>query len=225
MVQELVPAQEVKNVAKRMQIKSPIRAVDALALGTSEVTPMEIVASYSIFSNQGIYSSPIAITKIEDKYGQIIKEFSTTQQEVLSPETAYVVTNLLQTVIDKGTGGSARWKYRFRHTAAGKTGTTQNWSDAWFVGFTPNISAGVWFGVDQSPISLGEGQSGTTAALPAWALFMKEAHKKLGIPDEEFVMPEGVVEIEIDADTKLLPNSSTKKREKEIFFKNNIPTN
>ena len=94
-----------------------------------------------------------------------------------------------------------------------------------FVGFTPNISAGVWFGVDQSPISLGEGQSGTTAALPAWALFMKEAHKKLGIPDEDFVMPEGVVEIEIDADTKLLPNSSTKKREKEIFFKNNRPTN
>lgn len=225
MVQELVPAQEVKNVAKRMQIKSPIRAVDALALGTSEVTPMEIVASYSIFSNQGIYSSPIAITKIEDKYGQIIKEFSTTQKEVLSPETAYVVTNLLQTVIDKGTGGSARWKYRFRHTAAGKTGTTQNWSDAWFVGFTPNISAGVWFGVDQSPISLGEGQSGTTAALPAWALFMKEAHEKLGIPDEDFIMPEGVVEIEIDADTKLLPNSSTKKREKEIFFKNNRPTN
>ena len=88
-----------------MQIKSPIRAFDSIALGVSEVTPMEIVSSYSIFSNKGIYSEPIAITKIEDKYGQVIKEFNITQKEVLSPETAYVVTNLLQTVVDKGTGG------------------------------------------------------------------------------------------------------------------------
>ena len=225
MVQELIPAQQVKSVAKRMQIKSPIRAFDSIALGVSEVTPMEIVSSYSIFSNKGIYSEPIAITKIEDKYGQVIKEFNITQKEVLSPETAYVVTNLLQTVVDKGTGGSARWKYKFRHRAAGKTGTTQGFSDAWFVGFTPNISAGVWYGMDDYSVSLGDKQSGSTAALPAWARFMREAHKELGIRDEDFVMPEGVIEVEIDSDTKLLPRANTRNTEKEIFFKSNRPTN
>lgn len=112
MVQELVPPRQVRDIAQRMQITTPIRAVDSIALGTSEVKPIEIVASYATFANKGIYSSPIAITRIEDKYGQIIKEFSNTQKEVLSPETAFMVTNLLQTVVDKGTGGSLRWKYK-----------------------------------------------------------------------------------------------------------------
>ena len=224
MVQELVPPQQVKNMAKRMQITSPIRAVDAIALGTSEVKPIEIVASYATFANRGIYSSPIAITRIEDKYGQTIKEFTNTQKEVLSPETAYIMTNLLQTVMDKGTGGSVRWKYKFTHAAGGKTGTTQNWSDAWFVGFTPSITAGVWFGVDQYPISLGKGQAGSVAALPAWALFMKKAHKTLNIPNEPFDMPEGVIEVEIDSETKRLPSSRTKKTELEVFLKSNQPT-
>ena len=224
MVQELVPPRQVKDIAQRMQISSPIRAVDAIALGTSEVRPIEIVSSYATFANKGIYSSPMAIIRIEDKYGRIIKEYSNEQKEVLSPETAYMMTNLLQTVVDKGTGGSIRWKYKFRHPAAGKTGTTQNWSDAWFVGYTPQIAAGVWYGVDQYPISLGKGQAGSVAALPAWAIFMKEAHKTLNLPKEDFSIPEGIIEIEIDADTKGLPNNRTKNIEKEFFLKSNVPS-
>jgi len=224
MVQELVPPRQVKDIAQRMQISSPIRAVDAIALGTSEVRPIEIVSSYATFANKGIYSSPMAIVRIEDKYGRIIKEYSNEQKEVLSPETAYMMTNLLQTVVDKGTGGSIRWKYKFRHPAAGKTGTTQNWSDAWFVGYTPQIVAGVWYGVDQYPISLGKGQAGSVAALPAWAIFMKEAHKTLNLPKEDFSVPEGIIEIEIDADTKGLPNNRTKNIEKEFFLKSNVPS-
>ena len=224
MVQELVPPRQVKDIAQRMQISSPIRAVDAIALGTSEVRPIEIVSSYATFANKGIYSSPMAIIRIEDKYGRIIKEYSNEQKEVLSPETAYMMTNLLQTVVDKGTGGSIRWKYKFRHPAAGKTGTTQNWSDAWFVGYTPQIAAGVWYGVDQYPISLGKGQAGSVAALPAWAIFMKEAHKTLNLPKEDFSVPEGIIEIEIDADTKGLPNNRTKNIEKEFFLKSNVPS-
>ncbi len=224
MVQELVPPRQVKDIAQRMQISSPIRAVDAIALGTSEVRPIEIVSSYATFANKGIYSSPMAIIRIEDKYGRIIKEYSNEQKEVLSPETAYMMTNLLQTVVDKGTGGSIRWKYKFRHPAAGKTGTTQNWSDAWFVGYTPQIAAGVWYGVDQYPISLGKGQAGSVAALPAWAIFMKEAHKTLDLPKEDFSVPEGIIEIEIDADTKGLPNNRTKNIEKEFFLKSNVPS-
>ena len=224
MVQELVPPRQVKDIAQRMQISSPIRAVDAIALGTSEVRPIEIVSSYATFANKGIYSSPMAIVRIEDKYGRIIKEYSNEQKEVLSPETAFMMTNLLQTVVDKGTGGSIRWKYKFRHPAAGKTGTTQNWSDAWFVGYTPQIAAGVWYGVDQYPISLGKGQAGSVAALPAWAIFMKEAHKTLNLPKEDFSVPEGIIEIEIDADTKGLPNNRTKNIEKEFFLKSNVPS-
>ena len=223
MVQELVPPWQVKDIAQRMQITTPIRAVDSIALGTSEVKPIEIVASYATFANKGIYSSPLAITRIEDKYGRIIKEYSINQKEVLSPETAFMVTNLLQTVVDSGTGGSIRWKYRFRHPAGGKTGTTQNLSDAWFVGFTPNITAGVWFGIDEYSVSLGNGQYGGVAALPAWALFMKRAHQELNIPKDNFEIPSGVVEIEIDSDTKLLPNSRTKSLEKEFFLKSNAP--
>ena len=224
MVQELVPPRQVRDIAQRMQITTPIRAVDSIALGTSEVKPIEIVASYATFANKGIYSSPIAITRIEDKYGQIIKEFSNTQKEVLSPETAFMVTNLLQTVVDKGTGGSLRWKYKFRHPAGGKTGTTQNLSDAWFVGFTPHITAGVWYGIDEYSTSLGDGQYGGVAALPAWALFMKKAHQELNIPKDKFEMPNGVVEVEIDSDTKKLPTSRTKKTELEVFLKSNQPT-
>ena len=224
MVQELVPPRQVRDIAQRMQITTPIRAVDSIALGTSEVKPIEIVASYATFANKGIYSSPIAITRIEDKYGQIIKEFSNTQKEVLSPETAFMVTNLLQTVVDKGTGGSLRWKYKFRHPAGGKTGTTQNLSDAWFVGFTPHITAGVWYGIDEYSTSLGDGQYGGVAALPAWALFMKKAHQELNIPQDKFEMPNGVVEVEIDSDTKKLPTSRTKKTELEVFLKSNQPT-
>ena len=223
MVQELVPPRQVKDIAQRMQINSPIRAVDSIALGTSEVKPIEIVASYATFANKGIYSTPIAITRIEDKYGRIIKEYSVNQKEVLSPETAYMVTNLLQSVVDKGTGGSLRWKYKFRHPAGGKTGTTQNLSDAWFVGFTPNITAGVWYGIDEYSVSLGDGQYGGVAALPAWAIFMKNAHKELNIPKDKFEMPDGVVEIEIDSDTKKLPTSRTRNIEKEFFLRSNVP--
>ncbi|MEL1226310.1 MAG: PBP1A family penicillin-binding protein, partial [Candidatus Neomarinimicrobiota bacterium] len=184
--QDIAPADQVKQTAKRMGINTDIRAVDAIALGTSEVFPIEMVSAYSALSNMGVYSKPFAITKIEDRYGNIIKEYYPDRKEVLSEETAYLMTSLMQTVMDRGTGGSARWKYKFNRPAAGKTGTTQGWSDAWFVGFTPQIAAGCWFGVDDFKVPLGPGQDGSKAALPAWARFMKAAHDTLGLPVEKF---------------------------------------
>ena len=153
--QDIAPAEQVKQTAKRMGINTDIRAVDAIALGTSEVFPMEMVAAYSALSNKGVYSKPFAITKIEDRYGNVIKDYFPERSEVLSEETAYLMTSMMQTVMDRGTGGSARWKYKFNRPAAGKTGTTQGWSDAWFVGFTPQIAAGCWFGVDDFRVPLG----------------------------------------------------------------------
>ena len=180
--QDIAPAEQVKQTAKRMGINTDIRAVDAIALGTSEVLPIEIVSAYSALANKGVYSKPFAITKIEDRYGNIIKEYYPERKEVLSEETAYLMTSLMQTVMDRGTGGSARWKYKFNRPAAGKTGTTQGWSDAWFVGFTPQIAAGGWFVVDDFKVPLGPGQDGSKAALPAWAKFMKAAHDTLELP-------------------------------------------
>jgi len=203
--QDIAPADQVKQMAKRMGINTNIRAVDALALGTSEVFPIEMVSAYSALSNRGVYSKPFAITKIEDRYGNIIKEYYPDRKEVLSEETAYLMTSLMQTVMDRGTGGSARWKYKFNRPAAGKTGTTQGWSDAWFVGFTPQIAAGCWFGVDDFQVPLGPGQDGSRAALPAWARFMKAAHDTLDLPIEQFEKPSGIEDMEICSVTKKLP--------------------
>jgi len=221
--QDIAPADQVKQMAKRMGINTDIRAVDAIALGTSEVFPIEMVSAYSALSNMGVYSKPFAITKIEDRYGNIIKEYYPDRKEVLSEETAYLMTSLMQTVMDRGTGGSARWKYKFNRPAAGKTGTTQGWSDAWFVGFTPQIAAGCWFGVDNFKVPLGPGQDGSRAALPAWARFMKAAHDTLGLPVEKFAKPSGIEDSEICSVTKKLPLPACPV-ETEIFKSGTEPT-
>ena len=201
--QDYAPAEQVKRTAQRMGISTDIRAVDAIALGTSEVIPLEMVSAYAAYANKGVYSKPFAITKIEDRYGNTIREYAPAQYEVLSEEIAFLMTNLMQTVMDRGTGGSARWKYNFTRPAAGKTGTTQGWSDAWFVGFTPQIAAGVWFGVDDYQVSLGPGQDGSKAALPTWARFMRESHKILDMPRVNFQKPSGIVVSEICSVSKM----------------------
>ena len=221
--QDIAPAEQVKQTAKRMGINTDIRAVDAIALGTSEVLPIEIVSAYSALANKGVYSKPFAITKIEDRYGNIIKEYYPERKEVLSEETAYLMTSLMQTVMDRGTGGSARWKYKFNRPAAGKTGTTQGWSDAWFVGFTPQIAAGGWCGVADFKVPLGPGQDGSKAALPAWAKFMKAAHDTLELPLEKFEKPSGIIDKKVCTVTKKLPLPACP-IEQEIFKDGTEPT-
>ncbi len=201
--QDYAPAEQVKRTAQRMGISTDIRAVDAIALGTSEVIPLEMVSAYAAYANKGVYSKPIAITKIEDRYGNTIRTYGSAQYEVLSEEIAYLMTNLMQTVMDRGTGGSARWKYNFTRPAAGKTGTTQGWSDAWFVGFTPQLAAGVWYGVDDYQVSLGIGQDGSKAALPSWAQFMRDSHTILELPRVNFQKPSGIVISEICSVSKM----------------------
>ena len=222
LVQELVPAREVKNTAKRLGITTDIRAVDAIALGTSEVIPLDVISAYGVFASGGIYSKPFAITRIEDRYGNVIKEFFPIQEEVLRPSSSYMMTNLLKTVVDAGTGGSTRWKYKFYAPAAGKTGTTQGYSDAWFVGFTPHLVAGVWFGIDDYSISLGKKQDGSTAALPVWARFMREAYKTLGLKNTDFKRPDDIKTVEICSVSKKMPLGPCPV-EKEIFIEGTQP--
>jgi len=224
LVQELVPPEVVVRMAKRMHITTPIRAVDAIALGTSEVIPLEITSAYATFSNKGVWCKPLAITKIVDRFGTTIKEYYPEQEEVLSEETAYMMTNLLQTVMDRGTGGSVRWKYRFNEPAGGKTGTTQGWTDAWFVGFTPKLAAGVWFGIDDPRVSLGEKQDGSRAALPAWARFMKAVYDTLQLPHKDFEVPSGVKKFKICQQSKDLPTNLCPV-EDELFIEKYSPVN
>ena len=224
LVQEVVPPRMVVDYARKMGISSRLAAVDAIALGTSGVTPIELTAAYSGFAAGGVLAKPYGITRIEDKNGNIIEENAPRREVVISEQTAYIMTNLLQTVLDDGTGGSARWKYHFYRPAAGKTGTTNGYTDAWFIGFTPQICAGVWVGLDDPFMSLGKGQSSSQAALPIWARFMKAAHDSLGLPVEDFIRPDGIVEIDVcgetyDIATKYCPNPIT-----ELFIERYSPT-
>jgi penicillin-binding protein 1A len=222
LVQEVVPPTTVAQYAHRMGISTPIRAVDAIALGTSEVIPIEVTAAYSTFANHGIWNEPVGISRITDRYGNVIKEYIPMKREVLSEETAYIMTDMLRTVLKQGTGRSAIY-YGFDRPGGGKTGTTQNFTDAWFVGFTPQIATGVWVGVDDPSVSLGQSRSGAVAALPMWATFMSTAHDTLNLPEKEFQRPEGIVEETICSVSKDLPTDYCP-TETEIFNSNYLPT-
>lgn len=189
--------QVVVDYAHRMGISTPLRPFPTLALGSSEVIPLELVNAYGVFANQGVWVKPVSITRIEDRYGNVIYEPKTSQKEVLSRATSYIMTNLLEDVINRGTGGSARWKYGFTKTAAGKTGTTDNYTDAWFIGFTPLLTAGVWVGLDDPQLKLGNGQTGSHAALPFWADFMKAVYDTLNLRQQDFKQPPEVISLQV----------------------------
>jgi penicillin-binding protein 1A len=134
------------------------------------------------------------------------------------------MTDMLKSALNNGTGASARWFYNFKANAAGKTGTTNDCTDAWFIGFTPHLVCGVWVGLDDPAEPLGPKQTGAVAALPIWANFMKMAYDSLGIPDEEFPMPSGVVSLRICDETKELATPFCPATEMELFNRDARPT-
>jgi len=222
-VQELISPKSVVETARRMHISTYIPAVDAIALGSAVVIPQEITSAYGIFANHGVWVEPIAILKIVDRYGNIIASYSPRQEYIFSEETAFLITNMLETNINHGTGESARWKYGFRNAAGGKTGTTNECSDAWFVGYTPYLVAGVYVGVDNPMVSLGQNETGAKAALPIWAHLMRDSHKEMGWKDKSFRRPEGIIMVKICKETKLLPSEFCP-IETELFIKGTEPT-
>ncbi len=203
LLQDVVPPQQVVEYAKRMGLTTNIRPVAALALGTSEVIPIELVSAYGLLANKGILVKPVTITKIVDRRGEVIFKEIPERKEVLSEQTAYMMTSLLETVLNRGTGASARYTYGFQRPGAGKTGTTDKHTDAWFVGYTPQIAAGVWVGIDDPSISLGDRQTGSTAALPIWANFMKTVYDSIDYPVERFEMPDGIIKLTICEESKV----------------------
>ena len=220
LIQEVTKPSVVVDYAHRLGISTDIPAVDAIALGSGSVIPMEITSAYGAFANQGVLMDPMAIIRVEDQYGNVLEENIPHGREVLRKSTAYIMTDLLRSVLDGGagsTGARARWMYKFYRPAAGKTGTTNEYTDAWFVGFTPQMATGVWFGFDNPAQTFGEGETGSSVALPVWAPFMKSAHDSLNLPVEDFVMPEDVVRVEICRDSKKLANTECPQIYEEVF--------
>jgi len=190
-ISEVAPPNKVVKYAKRMGINSPLSPYPSLALGTSEVTPLELTAAFGTLANNGVYVNPNAILRIEDKNGILIDQFIPEYSEAVSPQTAAIMTAMMQDVLLYGTGaGVGRY---FHRPAAGKTGTTQDFADAWFVGYTPQLVGGVWVGFDDHRVKFTDwyGQ-GARAALPIWAMFMEETYKNLDLPLKYFTPASGV---------------------------------
>jgi len=206
------------DVARRMGISSPLPPYPSVVLGSAEVTPFEIAQAFTVLANNGLRASPIAIKKVLDRGGQPIERNPVQVQQVIPSDTAYLVTHLMEGVIDRGTGHPAR-KRGFMRPAAGKTGTTNDYSDAWFVGFTPDLLTVVWVGFDhRRPLNL----AGAEAALPIWTEFMKQATAAL--PMNQFLPPPGVTLVRIDPFSGQLATSACPDAIEEAFYSGQEPT-
>ena len=188
--------QAVAQMAHKMGINSFIDPVPSVFLGTAEISVKEMVAAYSIFANKGVYNTPLPVYRIEDKYGNVLEEFSPESREVITENTAYLMSNLLEGVVTGGTGVRLRYKYKLMNPMGGKTGTTQEHADGWFMGITPQLVGGVWVGAEDRSIhfqNLANGQ-GASMALPIWAKFLQKAYAdpKLKLNNAPFEQPAGI---------------------------------
>jgi penicillin-binding protein 1A len=202
--------QPVIDLARSLGVEQNIPAVPSIALGTPDLSVYEMVAAYSTFANQGVYTKPVMVTQIEDKNGTILYQYAPETKDVLSKEVAYVSVKLMEGVTQFGSGQRLRhntakdqlvykeivtgYPYEFTNPIAGKTGTTQNQSDGWFMGMVPNLVTGVWVGGEDrathfKTITYGQGAA---MALPIWANYMRSCYmlEELGISKEDFIAPE-----------------------------------
>ena len=193
-LQDRVGLAKTIQVARRLGITSPLDVNLSLALGTSDVSLLEMTSAYGTLANQGVWMPPVAIRYVTDAQGKLLEEHVPEGREALAPETAYVITQMLRGVVERGTGQAAKGLGR---PVAAKTGTTNDYSNAWFVGFTPRLATGVWVGYDR-PRSLGKDETGSRVAVPIWVTYMG---KVLGdSPKEDFPVPEHVVSMLVDED-------------------------
>lgn len=214
-----VGASSAAAYANKIGIKSQLQKNLSLAFGTSEVTLMELVSAFSTFPNYGVKVSPLAVIAVKDSMGKLLEENQTHAQDVLKPETAYVVTSMMESVINEGTAGRIRAD-GITFNCAGKTGTTDNQTDVWFVGFTSDLAAGCWVGFDDRR-SLGKWITSANTPVPMWAAFMKELYKEK--PPEPFVKPANIAIVRIDPDTGLLWTNKCKRWIDEVFISGTEP--
>jgi penicillin-binding protein 1A len=204
----------VINLVRKMGVTSKIDAVPSICLGTPDISVYEMTGAMATYANKGIYIEPIFITRIEDKYGNLLASFIPKQQEAMNEETAFLMTNLMKGVVEGGTGSRLRYRYGLTAPIAGKTGTTQNNSDGWFIGLTPQLVSSVWVGAEDRSVhfrNITMGQ-GATMALPIWAIYMKKiyADKTLKISTSDFEHPSKPLTVDIDCNAY---ESKQKKRD------------
>lgn len=232
MVYDLTP-KKVVEFARRFGLSHRIYPVYSLAIGTIEVDPLELISAYTTFPNHGYRVEPIFIRRVEDNNGKILERAHTEQIKVLSKEVAYLMTSLMGSVLDEGTGRGVRWR-GYKWDGGGKTGTTDDFRDAWFIGYNKKLVTGIWVGFDDNS-TLGKGQSGATAALPPWPYIMKKAieldspkdHNGNPIIDGSkysFDKPNRIISKLISKRTGLLPKSSTENTMIEEFVLGTEPT-
>lgn len=217
------------DYCRRFGITSTLYPYLSLSLGTFGVTLMEMVSGFSVFPNKGVRAKPWFILRVEDKDGNILEENRMETEDVISAQTAYIMTSLLQGVVARGTGGAAR---SLNWPLAGKTGTTDHFTDAWFIGFSPTLAAGVWMGYDTNQIPLGPRQTGAVAALPVWMNFFRniiEDKKKNAaengeeLQEEVFEIPPNLSFADIDRKTGFLLSPVCLFPFREVFFPGTEP--
>jgi penicillin-binding protein 1A len=209
----------VVECARRMGLTSPtIKPVPSLAIGSCEATPMEMVCAYQIFANKGVAVEPYFVEKIINSSGRVIDQHTPKMRVVLTPQNAFLMCSLLQTVVCCGTASMIP-SLGFNRPAGGKTGTTNDYSDAWFVGFSPQIACCVWTGVDERR-SLGAGVSGSIGAVPVWAPAMAVLHRNL--PVKGFPMPKGIKSERLCDESHLIATRSCPKVRPDIFLQETI---
>ena len=214
---EKVGIEESIEYARKLGIKRRLVPYLSLALGSADMTLLELTSTYAVFANYGIRMRPGAILMITDSTGRVLYSNESVPRQVMRPETAYLITNLLRGVIDHGTGRRAR---KLGRPSAGKTGTTNDYRDAWFIGYTPYLVSGVWVGYDDHR-SIGPRETGARAALPIWLDFMQKAHK--GVEPEAFTVPEGIIFKQIDPRTGLLSTEQCRNSIREAFLPGTEP--
>ena len=188
--------QAVGDYIHKMGIKSYIDPVYSLCLGTPDFSLFELVGAYGTFANRGVFTDPIFVTRIEDRNGNVLATFAPALQDAISEQTAFTMLGMMKNVVTSGTAGRLRWMYGFKADMAGKTGTSQKNSDAWFMGVTPKIVAGAWVGGEDRSVHLNGAGDGARVALPIFAGFMKKIYgdPSLGVSESDlFPVPVGAV--------------------------------
>jgi len=216
-VAEKVGYARIAKLAEKMGLPRQ-QGVPAIALGTFEATPLDVARAYTCFANAGVRLKPVALRRVTTTSGTVIAESKVEKTPVLTPEVAWIMTDLMKDVIDRGTGAGARAR-GFTAVAAGKTGTSH---DGWFAGYTPNMICVVWVGFDDNREL---GLTGAQSAVPIWAEFMKRALAiRPDLAGDDFPKPDGVVTVEIDPETGLLANETCPLRREEHFIAGTAPT-
>ena len=199
--------EKLVNTANKLNLSTKIHPYYSLSVGSCEVIPYELITAYSVFPNRGDLVDPVFISKVTDSRGKILEQATIKKKSVLDSKTSYIVTDMMKSVVDEGTAISARNR-GFRMPAGGKTGTTDEYKDAWFIGFTKNLVMGTWVGFDDNT-TMGRAMTGASAALPIWIPIMRYYESKLEEKGydiyEDFDMPQGIIRIPVSKRTGLLP--------------------